>query len=234
LFASFRRRLEADPDFCSIERQAQLTRDEFLEIFRADDGSDPMPALDLHLEQANRYGRDMLALTLTPEAVLRSAQASSHPLRTLLAQLDQIGGYKEDPLRKKSGLLALILNQRPEHFLEFGDGEEVEPVIDYHLMRSCLRTGLIDVNDETLKSRLIQRQLITPEDEWAVRHAVYCAIQQVVEISGKSMGAVDWFFFGARQRCPEMTEPDCPRCSVDSVCTHRRELFQPVIRTVFY
>jgi ribokinase len=234
LFASFRRRLEADPDFCSIERQAQLTRDEFLEIFRADDGSDPMPALDLHLEQANRYGRDMLALTLTPEAVLRSAQASSHPLRTLLAQLDQIGGYKEDPLRKKSGLLALILNQRPEYFLEFGDGEEVEPVIDYHLMRSCLRTGLIDVNDETLKSRLIQRQLITPEDEWAVRHAAYCAIQQVVEISGKSMGAVDWFFFGARQRCPEMTEPDCPRCSVDSVCTHRRELFQPVIRTVFY
>jgi hypothetical protein len=234
LFAAYRRRLEADPDFCSIERQAQLTRDELLEIFRADDGSDPMPALELHLEQANQYGRDMLALHLTPEAVLRSAQTSSHPLRTLLAQLDQIGGYKEDPLRKKSGLLALILNQRPERFLEFGDGEEVEPVIDYHLMRSCLRTGLIDVNDETLKSRLIQRQLITPEDEWAVRHAAYRAIQQVVEISGKSMGAVDWFFFGARQRCPEMTEPDCQRCAVDSVCAHRKELFQPVIRTVFY
>ncbi|MBV5323100.1 MAG: hypothetical protein JZU60_04610, partial [Ilumatobacteraceae bacterium] len=133
LFDAYRRRLEIDADFCSSERQANLTRAELLDVFRSDDGLDPMPALDLHLELAQAYGRDMLALRLTPLAVLQKSQDSSSPLRTFTDLLDQISGYKEDPLRKKSGLLALILNQRPEAFLPFGKDEQVEPVIDYHL-----------------------------------------------------------------------------------------------------
>jgi sugar/nucleoside kinase (ribokinase family) len=105
LWEAFRRRLESDPDFCSPERQANWTREKMLEVFRADNGADPMPALDLHLEQAQQYGRDMLALGLTPQAVLRQALASAQPLATFIGTLDQIGGYKEDPLRKKSSLL---------------------------------------------------------------------------------------------------------------------------------
>lgn len=234
LFDAYRRRLESDADFCSPERQANLSRAELLEIFKADDGSDPMPALDLHLEMANAYGRDMLALRLTPESALQKARASATPLATLISILDKVGGYKEDPLRKKSGLLALILNQRPEAFLTFAAGEQVEPVIDYHLMRSCLRVGLVDILDEDLKTQITNRELISPADEWAIRLTAYRAIEQVVELSGKSTGAVDWFFFGARKRCPEMTEPECSLCQIDSVCAHRRELFQPVLRTSFY
>ncbi len=234
LFDAYRRRLESDADFCSPERQANLSRAELLEIFKADDGSDPMPALDLHLEMANAYGRDMLALRLTPETVLQKARASATPLATLISILDKVGGYKEDPLRKKSGLLALILNQRPEAFLTFAAGEQVEPVIDYHLMRSCLRVGLVDILDEDLKTKITNRELISPADEWAIRLTAYRAIEEVVALSGKSTGAVDWFFFGARKRCPEMTEPECSLCQIDSVCAHRRELFQPVLRTSFY
>jgi hypothetical protein len=48
------------------------------------------------------------------------------------------------------------------------------------------------------------------------------------------MGAVDWFFFNARRRCPEMTEPECNLCALDPLCAHRKELFQPVLRTTFY
>jgi hypothetical protein len=176
----------------------------------------------------------MLALHLTPTIILQRSQASSHPLQTFIHLLDTIGGYKEDPLRKKTDLLALILNQRPEAFLPFGKDEQVEPVIDYHLMRSNLRVGLIDILDEDLEQKLVDRQVISPAEEWAIRHAAYRAIEQVVALSGKSMGAVDWFFFGARKRCPEMTEPECPLCQIDSVCAHRKELFQPVLRTSFY
>ncbi len=234
LFDAYRRRLEVDADFCSPARQANLSRSELLDVFRSDDGQDPMPALDLHLEMAQAYGRDMLALGLTPQIVLQRSRASSHPLQTFVRMLDMIGGYKEDPLRKKSDLLALILNQRPESFLPFGKDEQVEPVIDYHLMRSNLRIGLIDVLDEELNQKLAARQIVSPAEEWAVRYAAYRAIEQVVAISGKSMGAVDWFFFGARKRCPEMTEPECSLCQIDSVCAHRRDLFQPVLRTTFY
>ncbi|MGB3714840.1 MAG: carbohydrate kinase family protein, partial [Candidatus Promineifilaceae bacterium] len=66
LWKAFSRRIERDAEFCSPERQANLSREKLLEVFRADGGEDPMPALDLHLELARRYGRDMLALRLTP------------------------------------------------------------------------------------------------------------------------------------------------------------------------
>jgi ribokinase len=234
LWDAFRRRVEGDPDFCSPEQQANLSREELLEVFRADNGDDPMPALDLHLEQARKYGRDMLALRLTPQVVLDKALASAQPLQTFLVTLDQIGGYKEDPLRKKSSLLAMILNQRPEKFLPLRNDEQVEPVIDYHALRSCLRVGLIDVIDDELKNKLTNRQIISPAEEWAVRYPAYRAIEQVTAQSGKSTGAVDWFFFGARKRCPEMSEPECQLCQVDPVCAHRKELFQPVLRTTFY
>jgi hypothetical protein len=45
---------------------------------------------------------------------------------------------------------------------------------------------------------------------------------------------VDWFFFNARRRCPEMIAPECSACRLDSVCAQRKELFQPVLRTAYY
>jgi hypothetical protein len=94
--------------------------------------------------------------------------------------------------------------------------------------------GLIDVMDEDLNSRLINRQILSPAEEWAVRYPAYRAIEGVVALSGKSTSAVTWFFYNSRKRCPEMTEPECQLCQVDRVCAHRVELFQPVLRTSFY
>jgi hypothetical protein len=235
LWEAFRRRVEQDPDFCSPERQANLSREELLEVFRADNGDDPMPALDLHLEQARQYGRDMLALQLTPQTVLGKALASAQPLQTFLVTLDQIGGYKEDPLRKKSLLLAMILNDRPEAFLPLRDDEQIAPIMDYHFQRSCLRIGLIDVLDRELETKLINRQVVSPAEEWAIRYPSYLALEGVVLRSGKSLSAVDDFLFThARKCCPEMSEPECRLCQLDPVCAHRKELFQPVLRTTFY
>ena len=107
-------------------------------------------------------------------------------------------------------------------------------MIDYHLMRSCLRVGLINVLDEVLKNKLLARQIVSPAEEWAVRYAAFQAIERIVALSGKSAGAVDWFFFGARKRCPEMSEPECHLCQLDPICAHRKELFQPVRRTTYY
>ncbi|MCB9153133.1 MAG: hypothetical protein H6649_03625 [Caldilineae bacterium] len=234
LWRAWLKPLAADPDFYNAGRQADLGDPELAALFRDDTGQQPMPALDLHLAQARAYGRDMAALGWSPAGVVASAMASPRPLYSLLSSLDCAGGYKEDPLRKKSGLLALILHQRPEHWLQPAPGETVPPVIDYHLMRSCLRIGLIDVLDEALVAALTGRRLLQPADEWAVRLAAYEAVERLVARSGRTMGAVDWFFFNARRRCPEMTEPECSRCAVDPVCAHRKGLFQPVLRTTFY
>jgi sugar/nucleoside kinase (ribokinase family) len=234
LYQAYLRQIDDDPGYYTPASQSDQSRSQMMDLFRADDGTDPMPALDLHLSQAQGYGQDMLALNLTPHEVVRQAQASPRPLQTFTELLDHIAGYKEDPLRKKTGLLALTLNQRPERFLSFGKDEQVSPVIDYHVMRSCLRIGLIEVVDHELREKLAGRYVLQPADEWAVRYPAYLAIKAVVANSGKSMGAVDWFFFNARSRCPEMSEPECQQCQVDPVCTHRKDLFQPVLRTVFY
>jgi len=235
LFASYLRSLDEDPEFYSPGRQANLKREELIKIFRADDGTDPMPAFDLHLTQAQKYGQDMLALGMTPGDILKEVNASSSPLKTLTLMLDHISGYKEDPIRKKSNLLALSLSQRPEAFLKFGVDEAVEPVVDYHCLRSCLRTGLIEVLDEELKRKIANRELISEDDEWAVRYAAYQIQQQVEMLSGRPIGAVDWFFFNyTRSHCPEMTDPVCSDCAVDPVCKKRKEMFQPVYRTTNY
>jgi sugar/nucleoside kinase (ribokinase family) len=235
LFASYTKKLLTDPSFFTAERQAKVTEQELIEVFRADDGSVPMPAIDLHVQQSIQYGQDLIKLNLNPQKILDKAKNSSKPLKTLTKILDHIGGYKEDPIRKKLNLLILALNQRPEKFFEFGNNEAILPVVDYHCMRACLRTGLIEVIDSKLRDKIENRELIDADEEWAIRFGGYKIQEQVEILSGKNIGAVDWFFFNyTRNHCFEMSEPDCENCAVDSVCAHRKELFQPVLRTTFY
>ena len=235
LYYAYTRKLRNDPLFFSPERQAKVTDVDLLEVFKADDGTDPMPALALHVEKSKQYGTDMLAMGYTPEMMLVQAQRSETPLKSFMMMLDHIGGYKEDPIRKKSDLLALCLDQRPEKFFRFGKNETVAPVVDYHCMRGCLRMGLIDVLDVDLKKKLAGRELLAEDEEWAVRYAAYHIQEQVEILSGKHIGAVDWFFFNyMRSHCPEMTDPICAECAADGMCAHRKEMFQPVLRTTFY
>ena len=194
-----------------------------------------MPALELHLNKAQDYGKDMLSMGLTPQAIFESANQSSKPLETFLSIMDHIGGYKEDPFRKKTNLLAMILKERPEHFLAISADEPIEPVIDYHVMRFCLRTGMVDITDKVLYRKVAQRSLVSVEEEWAIRFACYLTLQRLIKASGLSMGAVDNIAFNYnRKHCPEMTEPICAQCAIDPACAHRKTLFQPVIRTTFY
>jgi hypothetical protein len=177
----------------------------------------------------------MLAQGLTPQSVVQRARATVQPLRTLQRTLDHVAGYKEDPLRKLTTLLAMGLDNRPERFLPLRDDESLPPIMDYHLMRSCLRLGLIEVVDGDLRAKLVGRQVVSPEEEWAVRYAAYLAYGRFVAQSGRHPDDLNGFVFGnARRTCLEMTEPQCHACLLDPVCAHYKEYFQPVIRTTFY
>jgi hypothetical protein len=125
-------------------------------------------------------------LRKTPQSILACARQSETPLKTFIQELDKIGGYKEDPLRKKSNLLALVLNQRPEKFLDFAEGEAVPPVIDYHTMRGCLRMGLVDILDEALRVKIENREIISEAEEWAIRYASYLAVEDVSSCLAKA------------------------------------------------
>ncbi len=193
-----------------------------------------MPVLANHHALLRGYGRDMWELGWTPESLVQAAQASDRPVRFLLQALDHVTGYREDPLRKKSMLLALCLTQRPEKWLDAGDGRDLAPVVDYHVMRTCLRTGIVTIQDETLLQDLSARRLLRPADEAIVRLACRDAVLRLCAVSGRDLGAIDWTFFSARKRCPETTEPECAACLLNPVCAHQKGLFQPVVRTTFY
>lgn len=55
--------------------------------------------------------------------------------------LDRFDAYSVDPLRKKSQVLAHDLLR--EGTIDFVDKEKIAPAIDYHIMRSYLRTGRV-------------------------------------------------------------------------------------------
>jgi hypothetical protein len=203
-------------------------------LFQSDADINPLPMWRDHLALTRGYARWFVARALTPTDVLRCAQAAPKPLAALLAALAEIPGYAEDPLQKKAMLLAIVLENRPEHFLQVTDPESAVPIIDYHLQRSALRTGLVRVENPALLAKLESRVTVTAAEEGAVRAATYDAIQQLMARSGLSAAAVDWFFFRNRTRCPETTEPDCSACPVQAICAKATRLFQPVFRTTAY
>ena len=111
----------------------------------------------------------------------------------------------------------------------------IAPIVDYHIMRSFLRIGLIDVLDGGLSTKLTNRQIVSSAEEWAVRYPSYLAEELLLTLSGRSLSAANGFLFStARKRCLEMTEPECQSCRLDPVCAQRKEFFQPVLRTTFY
>jgi sugar/nucleoside kinase (ribokinase family) len=234
LWAAFRRWLTEAPEELAPRGQATLSRATLARRLRDDAGDAPLPALGDRRRLARAYGHDLEAMDITPAEIVERANHSPRPVATLLAELDHVGGYKEDPLRKKSALLALILRQRPEGFLRRVDGDIVPPIVDYHVQRSCLRTGIVRIEDDELRQRLVRRLVVDEADESAVRRASHAAMLRLVEESGREMSVVDWLFFSNRKRCPEMTEPDCPACPLDDTCARDTELFQPVSRTTFY
>ena len=234
LWRACTRAAENNPDLFSPASLAAMNNHQLSAIFHADDGTNPLPLWPEHIALIRGYAQWFADRATTPADVLRTVNAAPKPLFALLATLADIPGYAEDPLQKKAMLLAIVLENRPEHFLKVSDPESAVPIIDYHLQRSALRTGLVRVADPALRAKLAARELLGEAAEKAVRAATYEAIGKLMARSGLSAAAVDWFFFQNRTRCPEMTAPRCAECPVQPICAQAADLFQPVFRTTAY
>lgn len=234
LWTASTRALQKNPDVFCPAVLADMNSLQLDELFRDDSGVNPLPMWPEHLELVRQYADWFTANEMQPADLLHRAAAARRPLQTLLDILADVPGYAEDPLQKKAMLLAIALENRPEHFLNVTDPESARPIIDYHLQRSALRTGLVTVEDAALRAKLEAREVVTAGEEAIIRSAVYEAIDKLVCMSGLSVAAIDWFFFKNRKGCPEMTAPECPVCPVQTICAKNTKLFQPVFRTTTY
>ena len=234
LFRAATRALQRDARVLSPASLATLDDDQLDALFHDDSGSNPLPLWPEHRDLVRGYAQWFVRRGVDPAGLLRQIATESRPLRALLKTLESIPGYAEDPLAKKAMLLAITLENRPEHFLALSDPESAVPIIDYHLQRSALRTGLVRIDDPVLRQRLEDRRLLSSDEEELIRAATYDAMARLMAESGLSSAALDWFFFQNRTRCPETSEPDCPACPVQALCARQTTLFQPVYRTTAY
>ena len=223
----------ADP---TILHHGRLAADPLLfDLLCVDDtGSCPIPDVGSHRALQQAYGA-----TIGPlggiEAIIVRVNASPDPLAAFLETLKTIPGFGEDPLAKKANLLALILANRPERFLDLRGPSSIAPIVDYHIMRTTLRTGCVKINDVDLLERLESRQWVSPESEGGIRIAARDAIDRLCTVSGLDVGAVDGFLFNlGRTLCLETEDPKCDLCPIAEACARKVDLFQPIFRTTAY
>jgi len=203
-------------------------------ICTADDGTCPIPDAGSHRVLQQRYGAVIGPLGGI-RTLLDRANASDDPLATFLALLKTVPGFGEDSLAKKANLLALILANRPEHFLDLRGPTEIAPIVDYHIMRTTLRLGCVAVTDADVRRRIEAREWVDAGAEAGIRLAARDAIRTLCDLSGLDVAAVDGFLFKlGRTVCVETEPPRCGDCPLAAVCARETDLFQPIFRTTAY
>jgi sugar/nucleoside kinase (ribokinase family) len=235
VWQAFTRAAASDP---TVLDPARMATDEGLleQICAADDGRCPLPDAASHRSLHRACGaalRDRFPGGW--RSIVEQANATDAPVASLLATLATLPGYAEDPLAKKANLLAIMLAGRPEAFLRADDPASIAPIVDYHLMRGCLRTGCVRIVDPELDARLAARGWVDGVEEAAIRAASFDAIRGLVERSGRTMAEVDASFFARGRRvCLEVEPARCDTCGIAEACVGRADLFQPVFRTTAY
>ena len=234
VWQAFTRAATADPSVLEPQRLAAEPL-LFDRVCVADDGECPIPAAGTHRELQQGYGAAMAELDDGIATLVERANAFEKPARTMLDALAKVPGYAEDPLAKKAILLVLILANRPEGFLDLRDPESLGPIVDYHLMRGCLRTGCVTITEPDLRDRMERRAWISASEEAAVRNACFDALGRLCDASGLTVAQIDGFFFvNGRKRCLETEAAKCDECPLASHCAQTVDLFQPIFRTTAY
>lgn len=228
------RQFDGDSAWFRPERLAAASDDELIEkLFVDDNGVIAFPDLPYRLAITREYGRWFADRCLTPGDLVRVANKLDKSLTTFLRFMRHVRGYDTDPLEKRQLLLAMALHNRPERFLEVGDLERWRPIVDYHLQRVCLRSGMVELGDDQLEANR-SRAWVSDETEADIRQQCFEALKQVQDDCGRGHAVTDLAFWKARRSCPEMEEPDCGKCHFSGFCAKRTDLFQPVFRTTDY
>jgi sugar/nucleoside kinase (ribokinase family) len=233
IWHAFSRAASIDPTVLDPDR---LAEDPLLfdTICTADDGTCPIPDVGSHRVLQQAFGAAIGPLGGV-RGLLDRANHSDDPLEAFLDLLEAIPGFGEDPLAKKANLLALIFINRPEHFLDLRGSTEIAPIVDYHIMRTALRTGCVAVTDADVRRRLESRVWVDAGTEASIRVAARDAIRSLCDLSGLDVASVDGFLFKlGRTVCLEAEPPKCAACQLAAVCARDTDLFQPIFRTTAY
>jgi hypothetical protein len=238
LWQMAKRTFDKDPWFFTPRRLADVAYDDLVEkVFSDDNGPLPFRDLDARHDITNAYGEWFLTRNTTPANIVQAANRKESPLQHFLQVYSDIPGYDEDPLEKKNVLTAMSLANRPERLLNADPwNPDWTPIVDYHLMRFALRSGMVRLAPRHRDDN-IARRLVDDEVEFAIRLSTYHVVDELIIESGKTMAAVDLALWSARKFCPEdydLSKIRCGECMYSPACIQDKELFQPVLETTNY
>ena len=178
-------------DGFSSNNVCQLTESQFEEIFEEYPKKHKIEAKNrinmlvrlsnyLSADDPHRIEKIVAATTLSGES-------------GLFALINTLPVFSDDPLHKKGNLLAQILLR--EGIIKVSDEYNMEPSIDYHVIRFFLRTGMIDVSETNTRNRLKSSGEFTLEEVTELRKQIANCMKIVFNESGISIakqGFIAW------------------------------------------
>jgi len=148
--------------------------------------------------------------------LLNESQFHLHGQKGLYENLDQFVEFRKDPLRKKSNVLVHEMMRNGS--IPFVDPEYARPAIDYHIIRSYIRTGRVfPTNDQVvdiLRSHQASSRIrFITEARLATSKAVQL-VADYAKISVAELNYIEWMI--ARTRCLR-NNPICSGCVKNSI-----------------
>lgn len=137
----------------------------------------------------------------------------------LLKLFNRLPVYKEDPLHKKSNFLAQVLVD--EKLIKVDDPENIEPLVDYHIMRLYLRTGRIEILNEDITEKIKKKEQLPIEQIVQIRTEISEQIKRFCikyHKTARQLNIIDWFI--ARNYCRQ-EKVNCKECPLKANCDSR-------------
>jgi len=221
LLAACRRRFDSDQGFFTANRMKSIREDD-LKALLSDDGNPDHSTIDRVAERVGllrncargllkRFDGDIMRLYNASEGYLIRRDRKG-----LLNLLKNFRAYS-DPVEKKSFLILLYLSE--SGIWKIRDLENLKIAVDYHIMRIALRAGIVNVVDNALASRLLQRKRVKLSEDYEVRKTVREACSLLSKYSGHSAFEIDTMLWNmGRSCCFYEHDPIC-----DARICHKRD-----------
>lgn len=174
----------------------------------------------------------------------------------LIQMMQKFKGYSDPHFKKGFVFLKFVTKLG---FFEPIDKENLYVPMDYHVLRVALRSGIIEIVDEPLKMKLMNKIPASVEDDFQLRHAAMNALKVTERTSDFDAFDLDDIFWNiGRSHCHYSHEPlcnSCPgiqctfelllnykcqgECLLDGVCKGSlkedyKKLLEPSLKTTFY
>lgn len=219
LVARARRRVLDDPVSFTPAAVRAWSRDD-LRAFFSDDGdpaSSPLDRVDERRRLLTGLG-DLLVTRYDGHflALRRAAAGRVAGDLGIAARLAESEAYG-DPARKKTWLLLLFL--RRIGLLEVADPDSILLPVDYHLLRVLLRAGVVLIQDDLVRTLLVEGRPCPAELDVRLRTAVSHAGARLARAAGRDLFEIDNLLWMIGRNCCFYEHP--PVCREAKPCSHR-------------